>query len=99
MQQPTSDKQVSVDKPGDIITSPPATCSATVTRRGVLDMQVCVSAEWTDEQVKAFADRENLCGTSHGWQIRREGDKALAGAKERVQCKTLSSNVHIMLDA
>jgi hypothetical protein len=73
--------------------------SATVTRQGALDMQVCVPAEWTDEQVKAFANRENPCGTSHGWQIRREGDKALAGAKERVQCKTLESNVHIMLDA
>lgn len=78
---------------------PPARGSATVTKQGALDMQVCVPAEWTDEQVKAFADQENPCGTSHGWQIRREGDKALAGAKERVQCSSLSSNVHVMLDA
>ncbi len=33
--------------------------AAEVTRCGALDMQVCVPAEWTDEQVKAFADREN----------------------------------------
>ena len=57
---------------------------AEVTRRGVLDMQVCVPADWDDYAVKRFADRENLCGTSEGWLIRREGDKALAGAAERV---------------
>ena len=73
--------------------------SATVTKQGIFDMQVCVPAEWTDEQVKTFADRENPCGTSHGWQIRREGDKALVGAKERVQCASLSSHVHVMLMA
>lgn len=76
-----------------------STKSAIVTRRGLLDMQVCVPAGWPDEQVKAFADSENPCGTNHGWQIRREGDMKLAGAKERVQCAARSSNVHIMLDA
>jgi hypothetical protein len=72
---------------------------AQVTRFGALDMQVCVPAEWTDEQVKSFADSRNLCGTEHGWQIRREGDKALAGCAERVQCQDDPSFVHIMLDA
>lgn len=70
-----------------------------VTRVGVLDMQVCVPHDWTDEQIKAFADRENLCGTQNGWSIRREGDKALAGAKERVQCNGRTGFVHVMLDA
>ena len=70
-----------------------------ITKMGVLDMQVCVPEDWTDEQVKEFADRENLCGTDHGWQIRRTGDKYLAGANERVRCQGRMGFVHIMLDA
>lgn len=73
--------------------------TAEVTKRGALDMQVCVPHDWSDEKVKEFSDRENLCGTQHGWQIRRDGDKALAGAMERVQCKSRPNHVHIMLDA
>lgn len=70
-----------------------------ITKRGVLDMQVCVPADWTDEQVKEFADHENLCGTDHGWQIRRQGDPALIGCDERVKCQGRDGFVHIMLDA
>lgn len=73
--------------------------TAAVTRRGALDMQVCVPSAWTDEQVKDFADRENECGTEHGWQIRKQGDPALAGADERVKCADRGGHVHIMLDA
>ena len=76
-----------------------ASGSASVTRRGALDMQVCVPSDWTDEQVKAFADTKNLCGTQHGWQIRREGSVLLAGMKERKPCNQRSRFVHIMLDA
>ncbi len=49
-----------------------------VTRRGALDMQVCVPSDWTDDQVKQFVEAENPCGTENGWQIRREE----AGAKD-----------------
>lgn len=73
--------------------------TAEVTKRNALDMQVCVPAEWTDDQVKEFADRENLCGTELGWGIRRQGDPALAGCDERVECKQRAGHVHIMLDA
>ena len=72
---------------------------AVVTKRGALDMQVCVPKDWSDQQVKEFADRENLCGTENGWFIRKQGDKALAGADERTQCSANESMVHIMLDA
>jgi hypothetical protein len=72
---------------------------ANVTHCGALDMQVCVPKEWTDEQVRTFAESEYPCGTANGWQIRREGDPQLAGAAERVQCSTMAGNVHIMLDA
>ena len=70
-----------------------------VVRRGALDMQVCVPKDWTDEQVKELADRDNPCGTENGWHIRREGDPALAGAPERVTCSGSDQLVHITLDA
>ena len=73
--------------------------TAVVTRRGALDMQVCVPKDWTDEQVKKFADWENPCGTELGWVIRRAGDAALGGAPERVECSANPSFVHIVLDA
>lgn len=71
---------------------------AEIVRRGALDMQVCVPVDWDDYAVKRFADHENLCGTSEGWQVRREGAKALAGAAERVPCQSRPGFVHIMLD-
>lgn len=73
--------------------------SAEVTRRGGLDMQVCVPTDWTDDQIKTFAERENPCGTENGWFIRKEGDEALAGQPERVACNDRCGHVHIMLDA
>lgn len=73
--------------------------TAEVTKIGALDMQVCVPKDWSDEEVKAFADRENLCGTAHGWSIRRAGSEFLAGAGERVPCAQRPDHVHIMLDA
>lgn len=70
-----------------------------VTRMGALDMQVCVPEGWTDEQVKVFADSENLCGTENGWVIRKQGSELLAGADERVRCTSRDGFVHVMLDA
>lgn len=72
---------------------------AEVTRTGALDMQVCVPSDWTDRQVKEFADTENECGTDNGWAIRKEGDKNLLGKPERVPCADREGFVHIMLDA
>jgi len=62
-------------------------------------MQVCVPADWSDGQVKLFADSENPCGAEHGWQIRRAGNPALAGAPERNLCASRKEFVHVMLDA
>jgi hypothetical protein len=70
-----------------------------VLKFGALDMQVCVPANWTDDQVKEFAEQAYPCGTSHGWGIRRQGDEALRGANERVPCASRPGFVHIMLDA
>jgi hypothetical protein len=70
-----------------------------VTHRGALDMQVCVPWDLSDEEVLDFANRENPCGTENGWSIRKEGDRALNGSPERVQCFDSKDNCHIMLDA
>lgn len=74
---------------------------AEVTQSNFLSMQVCVPEDWTDAQVLLFAETENPCGTSMGWQIRRQGNEALAGADERVSCQAEDRKnfVHIMLDA
>lgn len=61
-------------------------------------MQVCVPADYTDEQAETFANAENPSGTSHGWKMRKQGDEALAGKDERVRCSMRGGCVHIMLD-
>lgn len=73
--------------------------SAEVTKSGALAMQVCVPAEWTDQQVKEFADGANMCGTEVGWQIRKVGDPCLGKDPERQPCGSRAGHVHIMLDA
>ncbi len=70
-----------------------------VVHKGGLDMQVCVPEDWIDEQVLAFANTRNPCGTEHGWHIRREGDEALRGDPERAVCRRDEGFVHLMLDA
>ena len=70
-----------------------------VTICGVISMQICVPEKYTDDQAIAFAEDKNPCGTLHGWQIRREGDRLLADSNERVSCDGRTGFVHIMLDA
>lgn len=72
---------------------------AQVTRAGLLGMQVCIPAAWTDEQAKEFADAENFCGTANGWQVRKEGSALLNGDPERCPCAERAGFVHLMLDA
>lgn len=71
---------------------------AEVTKHGLIDMQVCVPDSWNDKQVVEFANRENLCGTSNGWSIRREDNPVLNGDGERVTCSDREGFVHIMLE-
>jgi hypothetical protein len=70
-----------------------------ITRRGALDLQVCIPAAWSDDQVREFANREVLCGTTNGWQIRKEGSPRLDGFAERVACARRGEFVHVMLEA
>lgn len=73
--------------------------TAEVTGRGVFDMQVCVPECWNNAEAVAFAERENRCGTSNGWTIRKQGNPRLDGADERVVCASRAGHVHIMLEA
>lgn len=71
-----------------------------VTMLGLFDMQVCVPKDWTDEQVCKFAEKANTCGTTGGWQIRREdGIGVHKDFKQRVTCADNDEKVHVMLDA
>ena len=72
---------------------------AKVIRRGAIDMQVCVPSDWTDQEVKAFAEAEYPCGTRHGWAIRKEGTASLGGDPERQPCSSRKKFVHVILDA
>lgn len=74
------------------------TINPEVTGCSFLSMQVCVPSDWTDDQVKAFADTENPAGTENGWFVRKQGDAALAGCDERVPCAQRAGAVHVMLD-
>jgi hypothetical protein len=73
--------------------------SAQVTKYGALDIQVCVPAEWSNEQVIRFAETKWPCGTTSGWHIRQEGSPDLNGSPERVCCAERAGFIHIMLDA
>lgn len=82
--------------------APPAKVSdgeAEATHIGLLDMQVCVPAAWSDEQVLEWCKTHHPCGTTNGWSIRKDGDPGLAGDKERTACADREGFVHIMLDA
>ena len=73
--------------------------SACVLRRGALTVQVCVPGSWSDKQAMELAERSYPCGTEHGWSIRKEGSRLLAGDPERAPCSVHPDNVHIMMDA
>jgi hypothetical protein len=70
----------------------------TIIKAGLLAMQVCVPGDWSDEQVEKLANSNNPAGTELGWKIRKQGDKLLDGADERVVCSRDPQYVHIMLD-
>lgn len=73
--------------------------AASILKRTVFSIQVCVPKTWTDEQVIAFAENDSPCGTRNGWLILKQGDEQLRGADERVECVDDSDNCHIVLVA
>ncbi len=65
----------------------------------VLAMQVCVPETHTDEQIIAFAEKANPCGTQHGWAIAKNGHPALKGDPETVKCGENPNQKHCVLIA
>lgn len=65
----------------------------------LFDLQVCIPADWTDEQVKKFADVNVPCGTDLGWYVMKNGHKYLGGDLERVECEKHIGFVHMRLEA
>jgi hypothetical protein len=68
-----------------------------VPRRGLLDLQVCVPVEYTDEQIEQFANAAEPTGIESSWHMRSADDPAQAGAPIRVPCTKHPENVHVML--
>ena len=62
-------------------------------------MQVCVPETHTEEQIIAFAEKSDPCGTSHGWGIAKEGHPSLKGDPARVKCSEKSGHIHCVLIA
>lgn len=71
---------------------------AEVVRFSLLSLQCCVPREWTDERAEQFANRAHPTGIESPWRMRHQGDEALAGCDERVQCTKHEHRVHIMFD-
>jgi hypothetical protein len=77
-----------------------------IVRHGALSIQVCVPEEFEDDQILAFGESEQPCGTRAGWHIRQEAeyDKSTnpniqKGRHERVACEDRQGYVHLLLDA
>jgi len=68
-----------------------------ITRLGLLDMQVCVPSDWSDNQVIDFANTKNPAGTTGGWTIRTD-ETLLCGDPVRNDCDNENNMVHITLD-
>jgi len=69
-----------------------------VTMHKIFDLQVCIPEDWTDDQVKKFADANAPAGTCNGWTIMKKGHKYLGGDPERVVCKDRNGFVHVRLE-
>lgn len=60
-----------------------------IVRLGVFDFDVCVPADWADEQVEDFAESSYPCSDFGSWKV--HGD--------RITCANRDGFVHISLTA
>lgn len=66
-------------------------------RSHLVNMQVCVPADWTLAQIESFANTDNPTGIQSRWKIAKTGHEILAGTSERVECAQDPAKVHVML--
>lgn len=70
---------------------------AQIVRHGLLDLQVCVPEDYTDEQAETYANDARPTGIESKWRMRSADDPAQNGAPIRVKCQQDPGHVHIML--
>ena len=66
-------------------------------RMSLINLQVCVPKEFTDEQAEEAANQLHPTGISSKWTMREAEDPTQMGAPLRVQCQQHPENVHIMM--
>jgi hypothetical protein len=69
-----------------------------VIRHSLFSVQVCVPVDWTDEQARAFAERECPAGTQNGWVLRTT-EKGRPDYPVRIKCSARPDCVHMVFDA
>jgi hypothetical protein len=65
-----------------------------VVRFSLLNIQVCVPADYTDEQVEEFANRNHPTGIDSPWKITEQ----LGDDPTRNPCSEREGMVHIVLE-
>lgn len=61
----------------------------------VIAMQVCASGDVSDEEILGTCNRENPCGTTHGWAaVIRDGEPKDGGP---IQCLEYPERTHFIV--
>ena len=68
-----------------------------ITRHGLMDLQVCVPKDYTDQQVEEFANEAAPTFISSKWTMKKADDPTLGGDPVRQQCLSREDCCHIML--
>lgn len=72
--------------------------TAEVIRIALMDLQVCVPKDATDEEATDFVNTTNPTGISSRWAMKKEGNPTLVGYPERVNCEDRADHVHIVFE-
>lgn len=62
---------------------------AKILREGVFYVQVCIPTDWTDDEIRDFAEQEYPSGTQSGWLIKED--------LGRVPCLESGYKIHVVL--
>lgn len=69
--------------------------SAVVLRMGLCNIQVCVPASWSVEEIEAWVNHDCPAGTQHGWRFYDE--PCHDGSAPRITCAADKEKVHVIL--
>lgn len=68
-----------------------------VLRVSLFAAHVCVPADYTDQQVEEFVNKDSPTGIASKWRICRNGHAFLGEDAERVVCEDRKGCVHMLL--